>query len=99
MVKALLLFHPQQLFGLVTWSPVGHHHSRVAGGDQFSYFFISMLPADLKYRRLVGVESHQMHAFPVNPPTGVISIDNRRLGYASRIVQYKMILKTDQKRQ
>jgi hypothetical protein len=40
-----------------------------------------MLGADLKHRRLVRVEGHQVRSFPVNRPAGVIGVDHRRRGH------------------
>src|ERR1035438_3499287 len=81
MVQAFLLFDPQQLFGLVTPAPVGDHDSRVVGRNQFPYLFVAMLAADLKYRRLVRVESRQLRAFPVNRPAGIVGVDHRCRGH------------------
>jgi hypothetical protein len=66
MVQAFLLLDPQQLFGLVTRAPVGHHDSRVGGWNQFPYLFVARSP-------LPHCSTNETHAQTIRKPASTNS--------------------------
>jgi hypothetical protein len=50
MRQTLLLSHAFQFHGIVTASPIAHHHTGEIGWNQFPHFFIAMSRPHLIYR-------------------------------------------------
>jgi len=81
MRQALLLRHTAQFRGIVTLTPIRHHHTRIVRWNHFPYFFVAVLRADLEDGRFFCFKHHQLRRLASRAPSGVVSMHRRCLLY------------------